>query len=46
MKREEILEVYEAGPVSSNTLVIGRGNTGNKKLFVDINSTAGGVNDF
>jgi len=35
-----------SGLVSGNTFVIGKGNTSNKKLFVDINSTTDGVNDF
>ena len=32
--------------VSGNTLIISRCNTGNYKLFVDINATANRVNDF
>ena len=35
-----------AGPIGGNTPVIGRGNAGNNKLFVDINSTADGIYDF
>jgi hypothetical protein len=35
-----------AGPVSSNTPVTSRGNAGNNKLFVDIDSTADGIDDF
>ena len=32
--------------VGRNTAVIGRGNTGHHKGFVDIHPTADGVNDF